>query len=61
LQTFDQINIAVCPPESPCFQTNRGTIELRSGRKLKEIASLSQGSGLDLDIWIQKWQAGISG
>jgi hypothetical protein len=51
------MHIAARPPESSSFQTNRGTIEKRSDRWLKEVASRSQTTGFDLNAWIPAWEA----
>jgi hypothetical protein len=53
-------DIAARPPESPHFQKNRDTLEKRSGRWLKDLASQSQITEFDLDEWIPVWDtAGI--
>jgi len=54
-------DIAARPPESVHLQKNRDTIEKRSGRWLKELASQSQAPGFDLDAWIPSWAAGNEG
>ena len=54
-------DIAARPPESAHFQKNRDTIEKRSGRWLKELASQSQAPGFDLDAWVPSWAADRSG
>lgn len=51
-------DIAARPPERPCFQQTRETIEKRSGRWLKELARQSQTSGFDLNAWIPAWEGG---
>ena len=53
-------DIAARPPESPYFQKDRDTIEKRSGRWLKELASQNQTAGFDLHAWISGWEAGSS-
>lgn len=45
-------DIAARPPESPCFQLTRDTIERRSGRWLKDLARQSQAAAFDLERWI---------
>jgi hypothetical protein len=50
-------DIAARPPESAHFQKNRDTIEKRSGRWLKELASQSQFTEFDLNAWILDWKA----
>jgi hypothetical protein len=54
-------DIAARPPELPCFQQTRDTIERRSGRWLKELARRSQAPSFDLEGWIPAWEAGIKG
>jgi hypothetical protein len=54
-------DIAARPPESIYFQKDRDTIEKRSGRWLKELASRSQAAEFDLNAWIPAWEAGSSG
>jgi hypothetical protein len=49
-------DIAARPPDSSYFQTGRDTIEKRSGRWLKELASQSQTTGFDLNAWIPRWE-----
>lgn len=49
-------DIAARPPESPCFQLTRDTLERRSGRWLKDLARSSQTSAFDLEKWIPSWQ-----
>jgi Domain of unknown function (DUF932) len=51
-------DIAARPPESPHFQKNRDTLEKRSGRWLKDLASQSQTTEFDLNAWISGWEAG---
>jgi hypothetical protein len=50
-------DIAARPPDNACFQKDRDTIEKRSGRWLKELASRSQTAGFDLNAWIPSWEA----
>ena len=50
-------DIAARPPESPYFQKDRDTLEKRSGRWLKELASQNQTTRFDLNAWIPAWQA----
>lgn len=45
------------PPEIACFQQTRDTIERRSGRWLKDLASQSQSTGFDLARWLPGWEA----
>jgi hypothetical protein len=52
---------AARPPDSPYYQKDRDTIEERSGRWLKELASRSQAAEFDLNAWIPAWEAGSSG
>ncbi len=54
-------DIAARPPENAYFQKDRDTIEKRSGRWLKELASRSQATGFDLNAWIPVWEAGGGG
>jgi hypothetical protein len=54
-------DIAARPPDSVYFQKDRGSIEKRSGRWLKELARQSQTNGFNLDAWIPSWEAGGSG
>jgi hypothetical protein len=54
-------DIAARPPENPQFQKNRDTIEKRSGRWLKELASQSQTTPFDLNAWIPAWETRGSG
>jgi hypothetical protein len=54
-------DIAARPPESAYFQKDRDTIEKRSGRWLKELASRSQTAGFDLNAWLPEWKVGGSG
>lgn len=48
-------DIAARPPESPYFQQTRDTLELRSGRWLKVLASQSQAPAFDMEGWISGW------
>jgi hypothetical protein len=50
-------DIAARPPESAYFQKERDTIEKRSGRWLKELASQSQVAGFNQNRWILDWKA----
>ena len=50
-------SIAARPPEIACFQQNRDTIERRSGRWLKDLASQSQAPEFNLGAWIPDWEA----
>jgi hypothetical protein len=50
-------DIAARLPESPHFQKNRDTIEKRSGRWLRDLASQSQAAGFDLNKWIPVWES----
>ena len=54
-------DIAARPPENAYFQKDRGTIEKRSGRWLKELARQHQTTGFDLNAWIPAWEARSSG
>jgi hypothetical protein len=54
-------DIAARPPESTYFQKERDTIEKRSGRWLKELASQSHTTGFDLNAWIPEWEPGGKG
>jgi len=38
--------------------TNRDSIEKRSGRWLKDLARQNQLAGFDLNAWIAAWEAG---
>jgi hypothetical protein len=51
-------DIAARPPELPCFQQTRDTIERRSGRWLKDLAGQSQGAEFNLEQWIPGWEQG---
>lgn len=48
-------DIAARPPENPYYQKDRDTIEKRSGRWLKALASHSKIVGFDLEAWIPGW------
>jgi hypothetical protein len=50
-------DIAARPPELPCFQQTRDTIERRSGRWLKDLARESRAPAFDLEGWIPAWEA----
>jgi hypothetical protein len=54
-------DIAARPPENVYFQKSRDTLEKRSGRWLKDLASKSQTIGFDLNAWISVCDAGGSG
>ena len=54
-------DIAARPPELPCFQQTRDTIERRSGRWLKELARQSRAPAFDLEGWIPGWKTGANG
>jgi hypothetical protein len=49
-------DIAARPPYNAYFQKDRDTIEKRSGRWLKELASRSQATEFDLNAWIPAWE-----
>jgi len=51
-------DIAARPPELPCFQQTRDTIERRSGCWLKDLARQSQAAEFNLERWITVWKAG---
>jgi hypothetical protein len=50
-------DIAARPPELPCFQQTRDTIERRSGRWLKDLARESRAPAFDLEMWTPAWEA----
>lgn len=54
------MHIAARSPDSPFFQKDRDTLEQRSGRWLKDLVSLSNGVGFDLNAWIPAWDGGSS-
>jgi hypothetical protein len=55
------MHITAPPSDNVYFQKHRDTIELRSGRWLKELACQSQATGFDLNTWIPAWESGGSG